>query len=49
MMRIALSVTPRACLFDLGAMAGIPEEVGFESSGRLRNETELPGGDFDHR
>ena len=48
-MRIALFVSPRACLVDVGAMAGTAEEVGFESFGRLRNETELPGGDFDHR
>jgi hypothetical protein len=49
MMRIALSVSPRARLVDVGAMAGTAEEVGFESFARLRSETELPGGDFDHR
>jgi hypothetical protein len=49
MMTIALSVSPRACLVDVGALAGTAEEVGFESFGRLRDEIELPGGDFDHR
>jgi hypothetical protein len=48
-MSIGISVPLPAYLVDMGAMARTAEELGFDSFGWLREETELLGGDFDHR